>query len=202
MKKLILSLVPLLVAGALCTVRPGAALAGARHINMNGRPVTAEALMTIAALEQRSNGYLPDGSYWYDARSGALGKMGGPTLVIIPAGLELGGPLPPYASGGGDGRLTGIFINGRELHPIDVQGLSAFIGSPIYPGRYWVDGMANAGLEGGPAMWNLVWLAQQRQRAQGGIIGGHGVQIAPDHCVQGTIHHLGGTNTNYMSPSC
>jgi hypothetical protein len=178
----------------------------ARRIEINGRPITAQGLRTVAALEASSGGQLPDGSYWYDGRSGALGRWGGPTLTVIPAGLELGAPLPANASGGGSGRVTGVFINGRELHPMDVQLLSAFIGSAIFPGRYWVDAQANAGLEGGPPMWNLYVLAQRRQQQQsGGGNGGpgkYGIQTGPNGCVAAPIHHLGGTYSNYMSPSC
>jgi hypothetical protein len=61
------------------------------------------------------------------------------TLAALPAGLEFGGPIP-----GG----TGVFINGRELHPLDVAGRSQIV--PVLRGRYWVDGNGNFGVEGGP----------------------------------------------------
>jgi hypothetical protein len=109
----------------------------------------------------------PEGDYWYDPVSGAAGGWGGPALGFLPAGLQLGGPLPPNASGGGRGTLTGVFINGRELHPIDVQVLIAIYGQAI-PGRWWVDGQGNAGQEGGPPLINLVALARQRAASGNG----------------------------------
>jgi hypothetical protein len=192
----------LLLLGALARALPASADA-ARHIEINGKPVTAAALATVEALERRANGWLPDGSYWYDARSGALGRWGGPTIVLIPAGLELGGPLPANASGGGRGQLTGVFINGRELHPIDVQLLSAFIGVAVPWGRYWVDAQGNAGVEGGPARWNLFVMAHMREQAarqsRGGMTSSGGVRTSPGGCVDASIHHLGGTYSSYSS---
>jgi hypothetical protein len=87
--------------------------------------------------------------------------------VLLPAGLDLGGPLPASASGGGDGRLTGVFINGRELHPADVAGLRQLVGQ-VWPGRWFVDAQGNYGPAGGPVWGNLVQLARARQSAGGG----------------------------------
>jgi hypothetical protein len=78
-------------------------------------------------------------------------------LAILPANLSLGGSVPANASGGG----TGVFTNGRELHPFDVLYLQHLLG-PIQPGRYVVDAFGNAGLEGGPILVNLIMAAQQR----------------------------------------
>ena len=52
--------------------------------------------------------------------------------------MPLAGPLPADASGGGQGRLTAVFINGRELHPSDVMALRQY--GPVIPGRYGWDG--------------------------------------------------------------
>ena len=138
-------------------------VAAERHIEINGRPLTSADAAKLERLEQQSGRRAPDGRYWYDDRTGATGTWGGPTIGFLPAGLGFGGPLPAGASGGGDGRLTAVFINGRELHPVDVQGLRAMLGQ-VVPGRYWVDAMGNAGYEGGPAIMNLHAVA----RAQGG----------------------------------
>jgi hypothetical protein len=91
---------------------------------------------------------------------------GGPALGQIHAGLKLGGALRADASGGGQGKLTGLFINGRELHPRDVAALQQI--TPVIPGRYWVDAQGNGGYEGGPAIFNLYVLAQQAARRGGG----------------------------------
>lgn len=136
----------------------------AQHFTFNGRAATPSDLETLKKIEAMYGRPTPSGDYWYDATSGAAGAWGGPTLGFLPAKLDLGAPLPANASGGGDGRLTGIFINGRELHPIDVKVLLNIYGQVI-PGRFWVDGNGNAGREGGPALVNLVQLAQQRAAA-------------------------------------
>jgi hypothetical protein len=138
-----------------------------RRIRFNGRSLTAEQARTLAQLE-RFIGRIPDGSYWYDPRSGASGRWGGPALAFLPAGLDLGGPLPANASGGGKGMLTGVFVNGRELHPIDVLGLQELVGGAA-PGRWWVDAQGYFGQEGGPPVGNLVAMARARRASgQGG----------------------------------
>jgi hypothetical protein len=131
-----------------------------RQITINGAPASAQDLATLDMLEQQWGGRLPSGDYWYDNTSGAAGRWGGPIVDIMPAGLQLGGPLPANASGGGNGMLTGVFINGRELHPYDVQQLQALVGE-VPQGRWWVDGNGNFGMEGGPLMGNLHSIAQQ-----------------------------------------
>ncbi len=123
----------------------------------------------LQALEQQYRTRIPDGSYWYDRISGAWGLKGGPTAGFTVAGLEIGGPLQADASNG----TTGVFINGRQLHVMDVLGLQALIG-PVYQGRYRVDAQGNAGLEGGPPLVNLMALA----RARGAQAGGSGAYSA------------------------
>ena len=110
----------------------------------------------VAALESRFHVRILDGAYWYDRRSGAWGTEGGPTIGFIPAGLSLGGPLRADASGG----RTGVFINGREIHPIDAAVLQQLLGQLI-PGRYWVNSLGLCGHEGNPlAILNLATLVQ------------------------------------------
>jgi hypothetical protein len=140
-----------------------ATASASRAVRFNGRALTASERQTLGKLEA-AIGRVPDGDYWYDPRTGASGRWGGPALAFLPAGLELGGPVPPEASGGGKGDLTGVFVNGREAHPIDVAGLQGLVGA-VLPGRWWVDAAGNYGLEGGPPMGNLVALAQARQRS-------------------------------------
>ena len=137
-----------------------------RKIRFNGRQLGPSELATLERLE-RGVGRLDDGGYWYDPRTGASGRWGGPALAFLPPGLTLGGPLPADASGGGRGTLTGVFVNGRELHPIDVMGLQQLIGQ-VWPGRWWVDGQGNYGLEGGPPLGNLVLLARAHRSGSGG----------------------------------
>jgi len=135
-----------------------------RRFTFNGRAATQTDLDTLSLIDAMYGQPVPQGGYWYDALSGAAGAWGGPTLGFLPAGLQLGGPLPANASGGGKGRLTGVFVNGRELHPIDVQVMTNLYGQ-VLPGRWWVDGQGNAGQEGGPPLLNLVVVARQRAAA-------------------------------------
>src|SRR5262245_59136906 len=108
-----------------------------RSIYFNGAPATEQDLATLAMLERQWGQPVPDGEYWYDRVSGAAGQMGGPALGLLPPNLPLGGPLPANASGGGSGFVTGVFINGREIHPIDYARLQMLVGA-VYPGRWTV----------------------------------------------------------------
>ncbi len=140
--------------------------ASERRIRFNAVPLDARGLQTIVQLETHAGTRLVDGDYWYDPTSGISGPWGGGGYVLLPAGLPLGGPLPAHASGGGDGRLTGVFVNGRELHPNDVATLRRFI--QVVPGRYWFDARGNVGIEGGQALFNVYALAQAQQAQQSG----------------------------------
>lgn len=142
----------------------GAKPAVTRRITFNGRPLSKAQLRTIERLEAQGGGRLADGAYFYDPSTGAAGQWGGPALTFLPAGLDLNGRAPPSASGGGDGTLTGVFVNGRELHPVDVRGLQELLGA-VYPGRWWVDAQGNYGLEGGPPAGNLLAIARARRQA-------------------------------------
>jgi hypothetical protein len=104
-----------------------------RAITFNGRSLTPDQQQRLEALERMYRVRLPDLRYWYDNHSGAVGLWNGPALAALPAGLGFGGPMPANASLGG----TGVFINGRELHPLDVAGLSRIV--QVRRGRYWVD---------------------------------------------------------------
>lgn len=123
-------------------------------------------LDTAALEEMESQGDLPiaDGRYWYDVNTGAWGIEGGPTAGLIYPGLPLPTPMPPDISGGG----TGIFINGREIHPLDQQALYQLF-SVTYQGDFWMDSQGNIGYVGGPAIANIL---QASQAAQSGGAGG------------------------------
>jgi hypothetical protein len=129
-----------------------------RSVVVNNVRVSDEQL---AQVERQHGLRINDGDFWYDKVCGAWGARGGPTLGFLPAGLPLGGPLAREASGGN----TGVIINGRELHPHDVAGLSRLV-PMVLPGRYWVDASGNFGWEGGLPLGNL-WLLH-RQVASGG----------------------------------
>jgi hypothetical protein len=148
--------------------RPAAASEAARKITFNGRPATARDLQILAKFEAQWGVQVPSGDYWYDNTSGAAGLWGGPTRGFLGPGLALGGPLTANASGGGNGRLTGVFINGRELHPLDVQGLTKMLGQAPWPGQWWVDGQGNFGAVGQGPIGNLVAAANQRNASTRG----------------------------------
>ncbi len=88
---------------------------------VNGETLAAE---TVTILEQAYQTPLKPGRYWYDLESGLWGTEKGPATGQIHPGMKLGGPLKADASGGG----TGVFFNGRELHPQDVAALYQFTG--------------------------------------------------------------------------
>lgn len=108
------------------------------------------------------------GNYWYDHKTGAWGYLGGPMNGLLPAGLNIGGPMPAHASGG----QTGVFINGRELHARDVQVLRT-VTTAVLPGRWWMDELGNIGYEGGPLIGNIWAMAgngSRRDGVPGGIL--------------------------------
>ena len=133
-----------------------------RKITFNGDVLTPKQWLTLEALERRYGARLPDGPYWYDDRTGAMGFWNGPAFGIVPPGLGLGGSMPANCSGGG----TGVFVNGRELHPLDVAALSQI--GPVFRGRYWMNAYGDFGLEHGPMLGNLVAMIYQRRGAGGG----------------------------------
>lgn len=142
-------------------------VATTRRITINGMPASARDMATIETLERQWGIRAQDGDYWYDNATGATGRWGGPMVSLLPAGLGLGGPMPAHASGGGNGTLTGVFVNGRELHPYDVMRLQQLVGQ-VYQGRWWVDAQGNFGQENGPMLGNLYALQQQKNGGGGG----------------------------------
>jgi hypothetical protein len=111
---------------------------------------------TVQQLEQGYGVSVPPGRYWYDPMSGVWGLEGGPGAGQIHPNLLLGGPLRQDASSGN----TDVFVNGRELHRLDVQALQRC--TTVIPGRYWVLANGIGGVEGGPAGFNLAALCGQR----------------------------------------
>jgi len=128
----------------------------------------------IQALEALYNVRLQSGYFWYDTISGLWGIEGGPTMGQILPGLKLGGPLRTDASKS----KTGVFINGREIHELELLYLQKVFGI-VYPGRYWLNAQGIGGYEGGPPQFNLNIVAQGIgndwiRRTPDGTIGGSG----------------------------
>lgn len=147
--------------------------AGSNQQAQNGRKVYFNRVQLtgqqVQSLEGMVRTQVQDGRYWYDQTCGAWGVEGGPTAGFIMAGMDLPGPMPANISGGG----TGIFINGREVHPLDKKGLEQLFGSAPQ-GRYWLDAQGNLGPEGGVAITNLAMAIAQAQGRQGGGSVTHG----------------------------
>jgi hypothetical protein len=141
------------VAAALLVITSMASAQQQRQVVVNRVRVSEP---DLRGFEQRWQTTIREGNYWYDRLTGAWGLEGGPTSGWIASGLDMGGPLRADASNGN----TGVFINGRELHLMDVQALMQLV--QVQRGRWWVDARGNFGAEGGPVLGNLVAISQQR----------------------------------------
>ncbi|MGF1456636.1 MAG: hypothetical protein ACFB6R_14815 [Alphaproteobacteria bacterium] len=149
------------ILGLILAALVGAASPAFADVVVNGVPLDPQTRQALA----QTYGAVPDGRYWYDPSSGLWGVEGGPSVGRILPGLTLGGPLQANASGGGYGQMTGVFINGREIHPQEHALLARLFGY-VNPGRYWLGPTLLGGYEGGPAQFNL------RAAASGGGGGG------------------------------
>ena len=134
-------------------------LAEQRAVLVNGVALSAN---TVMALERMYRVPVQNGRYWYDPRSGVWGFEGGPALGQMQPGLALGGPLHADASHG----TTGVFVNGRQLHLLDVLALQRC--TVVVRGRYWVDARGIGGYEGGPALFSLAQLCARVSGGGGG----------------------------------
>jgi hypothetical protein len=112
---------------------------------------------TLQRLERMYGVPIQPGRYWYDKVSGVWGLEGGPGAGQIHPGLALGGALRADASKGD----TRVFVNGRELHRLDVVALQRC--TKVIPGRYWVWVNGIGGYEGGPPAFNLAELCAPRR---------------------------------------
>jgi hypothetical protein len=144
-----------------------------KDIYVNGAKLNRK---TIQTLEAYYGVRLQSGHFWYDRVSGLWGFEGGPSMGQIMPALNLGGSLKRNASGGN----TGVFINDRELHYLEVQYLRSIFGTVI-PGRYWLSSQGVGGIEGGPPLFNLNTSAYGSttgqgylRRTPGGAIGSDG----------------------------
>jgi len=119
----------------------------------------------IAEIEKQYGVKPKPGNYWYDAKSGLYGVVGYPAYGYMQPNHRFGS-MKKNASKGN----TGIFINGRELPPLEYTVWSYMVGSWIQPGKYWLDHQGNAGYEGNPTpVINLFVAAKQNSyQGQGG----------------------------------
>jgi hypothetical protein len=133
----------------LCGLLLITAAAFATDVVVNGVPLKES---VHKSLEREYGVPIKPGRYWYDNVSGVWGREGGPGAGQIHAGLKLGGPIRRDASKG----HTGVIVNGRELHALDVAALQRCL--VVVPGSYWVLANGVGGVEGGPPQFNLAAL--------------------------------------------
>jgi hypothetical protein len=128
-------------------------------------------LASLQAIESQGQVPIADGRYWYDVNTGAWGVEGGPTAGFIYPWLPLPTSMPVDISGSG----TGIFINGREIHPLDQQALYKLFGV-TYQGNFWMDAQGNIGYVGGPAIANILQATQSARAGKddGSVTHGYG----------------------------
>jgi len=130
---------------------------------------------------QAAIGPVYPGSYWYDPRCGAFGLIGGPCRGVLPGGPALGGGQLARNASGNTG--TGVFINGREIHSMDVSALQG-MGVTVLPGSWWVNADGTYGMEGSPfPLGNLRLQAMATKNSSGG-----------DHTWQTSMGHHGGSD--------
>jgi hypothetical protein len=151
----------LLVVALAVVLATEVAHAQARKVIVNGVRLTDG---QVGALQRQYGVRMHDGDYWYDGRTGAWGLRGGPTVGFVVPGLAMGGALRRDASGG----TTGVIINGRELHWLDVTRLQQIL--PVYRGSYWMDASGNFGAVGGLLLGNIWALSQRSGGRREGIL--------------------------------
>ncbi|KDP28514.1 hypothetical protein JCGZ_14285 [Jatropha curcas] len=103
---------------------------GRSNVSVNGHIIPDR----LVKKAEKLAGPIHPGKYWYDARAGFWGVIGGPCLGIIPPFIEeFDYPMPEDCAGGN----TGVFVNGRELHQKDLDLLTGR-GLPIDRDRSYI----------------------------------------------------------------
>ncbi|XP_010544426.1 PREDICTED: uncharacterized protein LOC104817047 [Tarenaya hassleriana] len=135
-----------------------------QEIWVNGRLIPEDQVRRAEKLA----GPIQPGNYWYDYRAGFWGVMGKPCLGIIPPFIEEFShpPMPDNCAGGN----TGVFVNGRELHPRDLD-LLAGRGLPREIDRSYVIDISGRVLDGdsGEELDSLGKLAPSVEKKQHGF---------------------------------
>ena len=131
------------------------------EVRINGNVMSPELLTEFEGLY----GIRPaPGNYWYDSQSGLYGVMGYQAAGMMITGHTLG-VMPENASGGN----TGVFMNGRNLTALEVNYIAALLQTPAMPGRYWLDGYGNCGVDGLPVpLVNFYEVSRMRFGSGGG----------------------------------
>ncbi|KAM1788230.1 hypothetical protein ACFX11_038550 [Malus domestica] len=97
---------------------------------INGQPIPDH----VVRKAEKLAGPIRPGDYWYDFRAGFWGVMGQACLGIIPPFIEeFNYPIPTNCAAGN----TGVYVNGRELHPRDLD-LLARRGLPTTREKFYI----------------------------------------------------------------
>lgn len=133
--------------------------------NAMSKFIVNDQIVPGATIQQLENKYRVEcipGNYGYSTMTGAFGIQSGRCTGIGVAGLNIGVLLKATASAGN----TNVFISGRELHWLGVQGLQAIV--PVFPGCYWMNAYGNFGYEGFPiAVGNIFQLYKSKSNYTG-----------------------------------
>jgi hypothetical protein len=134
------------------------------EVIVNGEALGLQQQLDLARLVGRP---VAPGRYWYDTVSGLWGYEGGPAAGQLPPKLApISAPLQADASGA----MTPVYINGRSLHPTEVQQLYLLLGQVI-PGRYIMNERWQIAVEGGSFAVPLVDLGALAASAQRSVQG-------------------------------
>lgn len=87
------------------------------------------------------------------------------------AGLALGGGQLAWDASGNTG--TRVFINGREIHAMDVLALQG-MGVLVMPGNWWLNADGSYGVEGSPISLGNLKLQALANISSSGFGGGYG----------------------------
>lgn len=156
-------------------VGPTDAIARPRKVVINGATLTRTERTELVRLLKAK---VEPGRYWYDPVSGLWGVEGQPMHGQIYPGLPVKAPLRVSASGGGSGRVTGVFVNGREIHPMELRFLRRLFGRVI-PGQYWLRPDGTYGMLYGPPLGNLRRATAQKYGGGGGSVYSPGLGARP-----------------------
>jgi hypothetical protein len=189
------ALAALLLVGFAAQAAPAHAQSIVRQVVVNGQVLDAR---TRHALEASYRTRLHAGQYWYDRASGLWGRVGGPSQGQITPGLQLG-RLDARASVGAYAGVTGVYVNGREIHPAELSRLRMLFGS-VRRARYWLDASGVAGYEGGPAQFDLRAAAVTQRRGSGYIRRGPGGATGSDGSC--SYYNDPSTGASVMTGSC
>jgi len=133
--------------------------AATEEVIINGITLSAQ---QIKEMEQAYGAKPLPGNYWYDTNSELYGVVGYPSYGFMLEGYDLG-ELQVDASNGD----SPVFVNKRQLPQSEWLVWSYLLGYLIQPGRYWLDAIGKAGLEGNHMPMENLYLAAQRNNYNG-----------------------------------